>query len=129
MKVITTEKVLLINDREGQLIEHVQIDLKITNKDDVNKVYTLEAVDSIVYNKGLEDESTTTLINRYGEPQKKVYQKSYLEFDQQREVLFSLYGEETTLTGSELDDFLLQKGLLYNLGSDNVYGGTWEAKV
>ncbi len=126
MKVITTEKVFLQNDREGQLIEHVQIDLRITNKDDVNKMYTLEAIDSIVLNKDEENESTSILRNRHGEPQVKVYTKSYEEYDQQKEVLLSIYGEETKLIGSELDDFLLQKGLLYNLVSDNVYDGKWE---
>jgi hypothetical protein len=128
MRVITTEKVLLAHDREGQLIEHVQIDLRITNKDDVNKTYTLEAIDSIILNKGLESESMTVLRNRHGNPQVKIYQKTYAEFDEQKAVLLSIYGEETTLTGSELDDFLLQKGLLYNLVSDNVYGGIWEAR-
>lgn len=128
MKVITTEKVFLQNDREGKLIEHVQIDLRITSKDDVNKTYTLEAIDSIVYNKGLETESLAVLRNRHGEPQVKTYQKSYAEYDQQKSVLASIYGEETELTGSELDDFLLQKGLLYNLVSDNIYDGIWEAR-
>lgn len=128
MKVITTEKVFLQNDRDGKLIEHVQIDLRVTSKDDVNKVYTLEAIDSIVYDKGLENESIAVLRNRHGVPQVKNYQKSYAEYDQQKEVLLSLYGEETELTGSELDDFLLQKGLLYNLVSDNIYDGQWEAR-
>jgi hypothetical protein len=128
MKVITTEKVLLVHDREGKLIEHVQIDLRITNKDDVNKMYTLEAIDSIVLNKGEENESTVILRNRHGEPQVKRYTKTYAEYDEQKEMLLSVYGEETELKGSELDDFLLQKGLLYNLVSDNVYDGKWEAK-
>jgi len=128
MKVITTEKVFLQNDREGQLIEHVQIDLRIVNKDDVSKTYTLEAIDTMVLNKGEENESTVILRNRHGNPQVKTYQKSYEEYDQQKEVLFSIYGSETELKGSELDDFLLQKGLLYNLLSDNVYDGKWEAR-
>ena len=128
MKVITTEKVFLHNDREGKLIEHVQIDLRIIGKDDVNKTYTLEAVDSIVYDKGLETESISILRNRHGEIQVKTYLKTYEEYDQQKEVLLSLYGAETTLTGSELNDFLVQKGLLYNLGSDNVYDGIWEPR-
>jgi hypothetical protein len=125
MKVITTEKVFLQIDREGELIEHVQIDLKITNKDDVSKIYTLEAIDSIVFNKDEENESSTILMNRRGSPQIKTYTKTYAEYDEQREFLLSVYGEETNLTGSELDDFLLQKGLLYNLVSDNIYNGTW----
>lgn len=128
MKVITTAKILLAHDREGQLIEHVQIDLRITNKDDVAKIYTLEAVDSIIYNKGLENESIAVLRNRHGQSQVKSYQKTYAEYDEQKAVLLSIYGEETTLTGSELDDFLLLKGLLYNLGSDNVYDGIWEPR-
>jgi hypothetical protein len=128
MKVITTEKVFLQNDREGQLIEHVQIDLRIVNKDDVSKTYTLEAIDTIVLNKGEETESVVVLRNRHGVPQVKIYQKSYAEYDEQKAVLFSIYGEETELKGSELDDFLLQKGLLYNLVADNVYNGIWEAR-
>lgn len=128
MKVITTKKIFLQNDREGELREHVQIDLKIVNKDDVAKTYTLEAIDSIVLNKGEENESTTVLRNRHGVSQSKIYQKTYAEYDEQKAVLLSIYGEETELTGSELDDFLLQKGLLYNLVSDNIYGGVWEAR-
>ena len=128
MKVITTDKVFLQIDREGELREHVQIDLKILSKDDVAKTYTLQAIDSIVLNKGDENESTTVLRNRHGEPQIKTYQKSYKEYDEQKEVLLSIYGEETKLTGSELDDFLLQKGLLYNLVSDNIYEGIWEVR-
>jgi len=128
MKVITVEKVFLCQDREGKVIEHVQIDFKLINKDDVNKTYTFEAVDSIVYDKGLETESVAVLRNRHGEIQTKTYQKTYEEYDQQKEVLLSLYGEETTLVGSELDDFLLLKGLMYNLVSDNVYDGIWDAR-
>jgi hypothetical protein len=128
MRAITTEKVFLCQDREGKVIEHVQIDLQVTNKDDVNKTYTLQAVDSIVYDKGLETESVAILRNRHGDIQVKTYQKTYQEYDEQKEVLLSIYGEETTLIGSELDDFLLLKGLLYNLVSDNVYDGIWEPR-
>ena len=128
MKVITKDKVFLLIDREGELREHVQIDLRITNKDDVNKIYTLEAIDSIVLNKGEENESISVLRNRHGMPQVKSYTKTYAEYDEQKEVLFSIYGSETELKGSELDDFLLQKGLLYNLVSDNIYDAKWEAR-
>lgn len=128
MKVITKEKVFLCNDREGKVVEHVQIDFKLVSKDDVNKTYTFEAVDCIVYDKGLETESVAILRNRHGNIQVKQYVKTYDEYDQQKEVLLSLYGEETTLTGSELDDFLMLKGLLYNLVSDNVYDGVWEPR-
>lgn len=128
MRVITTEKVFLCNDREGKVIEHVQIDFKLVSKDDVNKTYTFEAVDSIVYDKGLETESVAILRNRHGDIQVKQYVKTYQEYDEQKAVLESIYGEETDLTGSEREDFLMLKALLYNLVSDNVYEGVWEAR-
>ena len=66
MKVISTTKALLINDREGLLEEYVQIDISLVNKDDVLKEYTFRTVDSIVLNNGKENESIQSLINRHG---------------------------------------------------------------
>ena len=120
MKVISTTKALLINDREGLLEEYVQIDITLVNKDDVLKEYTFRTVDSIVLNNGKENESIQSLINRHGQPQIKEYKKSYAEYDEQKEMLSNYFPSD--LKGSELDDYLLQCGLLYNLENDPIYG-------
>ena len=120
MKVISTQKALLINDREGLLEEFIQIDIKQTNKDDVPKTYTFQTVDSIILNKDEENESTQVFINRHGQPQVKTYTKTYEEYDEQKEILKQMFPSE--LVGSELDDYLLQMGLLYNLSIDPIYG-------
>jgi hypothetical protein len=126
MKAISTQKVLLINDREGLLEEFIQIDITIDKKDDVAKTYTFKTVDSLVLNKGLENESTQVFKNRHGVEQIKFYTKTYEEYDTQKELLKQAYPSE--LVGSELDDYLLLCGLLYNLEIDPVYGVGFVAK-
>lgn len=126
MKVISTQKVILINDREGLLEEYIQIDITQTGKDDVLKVYSFQTVDSLILNKGEENESTQVFKNRHGSPQVKYYTKTYEEYDTQKEILKQLYPSE--LTGSELDDYLLLCGLLYNLSTDPIYGVEFVAK-
>ncbi|PWA05473.1 hypothetical protein [Flavobacterium laiguense] len=129
MKVISKEKVVLVNDRQGLLEEHIQIEITVERKDSVSKTYTIKTVDSIVLNKGTENESTMSYFNRSGQVQEKIYTKTYAEFDEQKEILLSYFPSE--LTGSELDDHLLQMGLLYNLGTDPIYGlkgDQWEPK-
>ena len=73
----------------------------------------------MVLNLGEENESYSPVINRYGQPQTKSYTKSYAEFDAEKEILKATY--ESELTGSELDDYLLQMGLLYNTVINPVY--------
>ena len=126
MKIISKQKVLLVNDREGKLEEFLQIDIRIKDKDDVAKIYTLETVDSVVYSKGEVNESTSIYNNRIGNPQIKLYCKTYEEYDAQREILEQYF--PTELTGSEKDDFLLQMGLLQNLINDPIYGVEFEAR-
>ena len=126
MKVISKQPVVLCHDREGKLEEYLQIEITIEKKDDVNKVYQIKTVDSVVFNKGTSEESTTVFKNRYGQDQIKFYSKPYADYDADREILNSLY--PTTLTGSEKDDYLLQMALLQNLINDPIYDVEFEAR-
>jgi len=127
MKVQSTRKVMLVNDREGLLEEFIQIKITQEKKDDETKSYIFRTEDSIVYNKGTENESTTPLNNRYGQPQAKLYYKTYDEYDAEKQALLEAYPSE--LEGSELDDYLLLCALKYNLEINPIYGLTgaeWE---
>jgi hypothetical protein len=126
MQLTTAVKVLICTDREGEQWEHLRININVTKKDDVSKVYTIKTFDSIVLNKGSDSESTTPKLNRYGQIQEKEYYKTYEEYDAEREALLLAFPSD--LTGSELDDYLLQKGLWVNLQNDPVYveGTQWE---
>jgi hypothetical protein len=116
MKVQSKQKITLINDREGVLKEKIQIEIFIEKKDDISKTYLIKTADNIVY----EDGGTIPYNNRSGRPQEKRYIKTYEEYDQEKEFLKQTYPSE--LTGSELDDYLLQMGLMYNLSIDPIYG-------
>lgn len=120
MKVISKTKVHLHTGREGKVEEYVQIEIKQGEKDDVNKLYHFITNDLMVLNFGKEDESYSPVINRSGQPQTKSYTKSYEEYDMQRQILSELYPSD--LKGSDLDDYLLLMGLMYNLQSDPIYG-------
>lgn len=126
MKVISTDRVVLCHDREGKLEEFVQIEITIEKKDDVSKTYQIKTVDSVVYNRDTENESTTVFKNRYGQDQIKFYTKPYSEYDSEREILATMF--PTELTGSEKDDYLLQMALLVNLQQDPIYNVTFEAR-
>jgi len=126
MRAISTQKVLLINDRQGLLEEFIQIDITQVNKNDVSKTYTFQTVDSIVLNKGEENEAVQIFKNRHGEPQIKTYTKTYDEYDYQKATLKEMF--PSALEGSELDDYLLLCGLLYNLEVDPIYGVKFEPK-
>jgi len=77
MKAISVDKVQLHNDRRGKLIEHVQIDLRVVNRDPDTKMVHLEATDSIIYNVDTEDESISILRNRDGEFKPTEYSVSF----------------------------------------------------
>lgn len=126
MKLTTTRKVVLLRDREGIVEEHVRININVAEKDDVNKIYKIKTFDSMVFNKGTEAESTTPVLNRYGQPQQKEYVKTYAEYDAQKAQLLQAFPSD--LLGSELDDYLLLQGLKVNLMNDPVYvdGNEWE---
>lgn len=120
MKVISTKKAQLHTDREGKVEEFVQIEIFQGGKDDVNKMYTFHTVDMMVLNFGEKNEELQPVINRYGQPQSKSYTKSYEEYDGQKQILSELYPSD--LKGSELDDYYLLMGLLYNLQIEPIYG-------
>jgi len=104
MQLTTTEKVLICTDREGEQREHLRININVTKKDDVSKIYTIKTFDSIVFNEGTEFESTTPKLNRYGQIQEKEYFKTYAEYDSEREQLLQAF--PSSLIGSELDDYV-----------------------
>jgi len=129
MKVITTEKVLLHNDRRGELIEHVQIDLKIVNRDPDTKMVHLEAIDSIVYNPDTEEESISVLRDRDGEVKPTKYSVSFAEYEEQEEQLRAVYADQIKdMDEHDIEGFLLQQRLLYNLQIDPIYSKNWRAR-
>lgn len=130
MKVRSKRKVILCQDREGTVEEFIQINISVMKKDDELKEYLIETKDYIVLNAGTGNEILSAVKNRYGDSQTKLYHKTYLEYDTEREQLIQLFPSE--LTGSELDDYLLVSGLLYSLEVNPIYGLTgseWTSNI
>jgi len=124
MKLTSTQKSLLHNGRKGLIEEFIQIE--ITKKVNENQTYTITAVDSIVYNRGEENESTQQIYNPDGSEAKNSYNFTYAEFDAQENQLKAMFPSE--LTGSALRDYLLIQGALLQLQSDPIYGVEFEAR-
>jgi hypothetical protein len=96
----------------------IEIDLRITNKDDVSKIYTLLATDYAIdlsLDQRMYIQGRMMIFN-------KEYTKTYDEYDSQREYLLSI--DTSGLDGSVLDDKLLQDALLYSAMTDCVYEST-----
>jgi len=129
MKAISVDKVQLHNDRRGKLIEHVQIDLRVVNRDPDTKMVHLEATDSIIYNVDTEEESISILRNRDGEFKPTEYSVSFEEYDEQEAQLRLLFAEQiANMPEDEIEGFLLQQKLLLNLQSDSIYTDNWRAR-
>lgn len=124
MKVTSTKKVILIQDREGVVEEFIQIAINVERKDDVAKIYHVKTADFMLLNKGTENEAIQVLINRHGNAQEKSYEYPYAVYDGQKTALSQMF--PTDLTGSELDDYLLLMALKVNLTTEPVYGLTGE---
>lgn len=127
MKVISKEKIHLHTDREGKVEEFVIIEITQGAKDDENKLYHFHTRDMMLLNRGTEEEREEVVINRFGVSQSKSYTRTYEEVDTHKEILKELF--PTDLTGSELDDYLLLMGLMYNLQSDPIYFSEFEPYV
>lgn len=122
MKVRSKIEVLIQKDRTSELKGMIEIEIKQTKKDDANQTYTFETRDWVV--NGI---TRTPILQLGNKSQQKIYTKTYAEYDGQKEQLSLAY--PSVLTGSALDDYLLQMGLLYNLSIDPIYGLTgndWE---
>lgn len=129
MKAITTEKVFLFNDRMGEVWEHVQIDLRVVNRDPDTRTVYLEAIDSIVYNLDTPEESTSILRNRNGDYDPTKYSVSFAEYDQQAESLKAIYADDIAdMPSDEVEGYLLQQRLLYNLQAQPIYSNKWKAR-
>jgi hypothetical protein len=109
-------------DRLGIRRAIIEVDFRITNKDDIRKEYHLTATDYAI---------DAVLDPMYPDGRRvietKSYVKSYQEYDAQKAYLLSI--DTSGLTGSELEDKLLQDALYYSLQSDPIYesvGSNWE---
>lgn len=120
MRVISTQNVNIISDREGILSGRIAIDIWVDRKDDLGKEYHIWTKDVLIIDYGLETQFEQAIYNRNGSAQRKEYIKSYDEYDTEKVALENAY--PTDLEGSEKDDYLLQSGLLYNLIIDPIYG-------
>ncbi len=124
MQKTSTKKVLLRQDRNGRIEEHIRIKIWQDKKDPDLKVYTIKTADYIVRDLGAENESLELNKDNYGNEQIKSYQVTYEDYETQKADLLLIFSTE--LTGSELDDYLLLKKLEISLNENPVYGLTGE---
>jgi len=126
MKVISKTKAILLHDREGVLEEFVQIKIQQTLRDSENKTITFKTIDSLVLNRGLENESYQVHKDRRGSEQVLTYTKTFAEYKAQRKAI--LLANPSTLTGDDLDDYVLVMSLLDDLAKKPIYGVEFEIK-
>lgn len=124
MKIISKTKAILVNDREGKLDEFIQIRIKQTDRNSETREFTFETKDILVLNKGLENESFQVHKNRNGDECIYYHKKTFAQYKQQKAALKLLY--PTTLTGDDLDDYLLQLVLLDDVTKAGYYGVEFE---
>lgn len=124
MKIISKTKAILVNDREGKLEEFIQIRIKQTDRNSETREFTFETKDILVLNKGLENESFQVHKNRNGDECIYYNKKTFAQFKQQKAALKLLY--PTTLTGDDLDDYLLQLVLLDDVTKAGYYSVEFE---
>lgn len=119
MKVISKNKVLLHNDREGKVEEYVEIRIKQMERDSENKIIHFETKDFQVLNKGIQNESFKLNKNSQSGQECIIHsKKTFAEFKAQKKSLLLLF--PTELTGDELDDYILQLILW-----DDATKGNW----
>jgi len=119
MKVISKNKVLLHNDREGKVEEFLEIRIKQMERDSENKIIHFETKDFQVLNKGTQNESFKLNKNSQSGQECIVNsKKTFAEFKAQKKALLLLF--PTELTGDELDDYVLQLILW-----DDATKGNW----
>jgi len=126
MKAISKTKAILLHDRKGILEEFVQVKIQQTFRDTDNKTIQFKTTDTLVLNKGTENESYQVHKDRNGNEQVLFYTKTFSEYKVQRKAL--LLANPTTLTGDDLDDYVLQLILLDDLAKSPIYGVEFQAK-
>ena len=124
MKIISKTKAILVNDRQGKLEEFIQIRIKQTDRNSETREFTFETKDILVLNKGLENESFQVHKDRNGSECIYYHKKTFAQYKQQKAALKLLY--PTTLTGDDLDDYLLQLVLLDDVTKAGYYGVEFE---
>lgn len=124
MKIQSKTKVVIANDRQGKEEEFIQIKIKQAGRDSEAKEYTFETKDFLVLNKGTENESFQVNKDRNGNECVYRYVKTFAKFKQQKAALKALY--PTSLTGDDLDDYLLRLVLLDDVTNAGCYGVEFE---
>jgi len=127
MKVISKTKAILLHDRKGILEEFVQIKIQQTFRDSDNKTIQFKTTDTLVLNKGMENESYQVHKDRNGNEQVLFYTKTFAEYKAQRKAL--LLANPTALTGDDLDDYVLRLILLDDIAKNPIYGVDFEIKL
>jgi len=127
MKVISKTKAILLHDRKGILEEFVQVKIQQTFRDSDNKTIQFKTTDTLVLNKGLENESYQVHKDRNGSEQVLFYTKTFAEYKAQRKAL--LLANPTALTGDDLDDYVLRLILLDDIAKNPIYGVDFEIKL
>jgi len=127
MKAISKTKAILLHDRKGILEEFVQVKIQQTFRDSDNKTIQFKTTDTLVLNKGLENESYQVHKDRNGIEQVLFYTKTFAEYKAQRKAL--LLANPTVLTGDDLDDYVLRLILLDDISKNPIYGVEFEIKL
>jgi hypothetical protein len=130
MKVRSTIPLPFSADRAGVHLAIIEIDFQITQRNDIDKSYSLVAIDytindhiTIAIRNSMPESMRLQYIDSPGRRDwKKNYIKSYEEYDYQRAYFMDTSG----LTGSDLEDKLLQDVLLYSCMTDTVYSSGYE---
>lgn len=124
MKIQSKTKALLVNDRHGKVEEFIQIRIKQTERNSETREFTFETKDILVLNKGSETESFQVHKDRNGNECVYHYAETFAQYKQRKAALKLLY--PTTLTGDDLDDYLLQLVLLDDVTKAGYYGVEFE---
>lgn len=123
--VISTETVEFLKDRDGSLVGKVRIYIKIGQRDPLSQTISIDTKDVRVDENGEE----FPIFTREQNVQEKTYNYTYSEYDTQKAQLAEFYAQEIAdlqLSGSQIDDYLLLKGLLISLTQNPIYGLTGE---
>jgi hypothetical protein len=126
MNLISKTPIVLQDWRDGAIEGYVQIEINDFKEDNLERV-RFEVVDKLIRNKDTNQETSTTLHNLEGAEMRRVYYKTYDEFDTERAYLKSLF--ESDLSGIKLTNYLITKGSLKQLEQVPIYKLEFEERI
>jgi hypothetical protein len=128
MKVRSKKQLPYTAGRSGVKKAIIEIELIIIRRDTVKKTITMQATDYRIEPDNPMGIHRHILYMDEFNTRSKEYELAYDEYEAQKQGLISM--KTYTETGLELEDKLLQDGLLYSLQNDPIWsseGTDWEA--